>query len=92
MRTGPSMLTQARLLQDAFLRELGRDLTVHDVNNPFWHTRNAVPLYTGDMRTRRPWEFIERVAEGRSTGRHRRAPESATAYVRRFVFDHFFPF
>ena len=31
-----SMLFQARILQDMFLRELGRDLTVDCNNNPFW--------------------------------------------------------
>ena len=88
----PSMLTQARLLQDFFLSVLGRDLTVHNPNNPFWHTGNAVPLHRPDFRTRRPWKYIQRVAEGRSAGRQRATPESATAYIRRFVFDHFFPF
>ena len=89
-----SMLTQARLLQDALLREAGRDLMAHNINNPFWHTRNPVPLvYTGPgVRTRCPWKWVELVHDGRSAGQHRASPESSFAYVRRFVFDHFFPF
>ena len=86
----PSMLTQARLLQDSFLHELGRDLTVNVANNPFHHTRNPVPLDGGDVRLRQPWEYVKRVGAGRSAGRHRASPETCQAYVRRFVFEHFF--
>ena len=85
------MLTQARLLQDGILREVGRNLTVSAANNPFHHTRNAVPLDGGDIRSRQPWVYVERVEAGRSAGRHRASPETARSYVRRFVFEHFFP-
>ena len=35
-----SMLVMARLLQDAFVRRLGTNLTIVDPNNHFWH-RNS---------------------------------------------------
>jgi hypothetical protein len=88
----PSMLTQARLLQDCFLRLLGTDLTAHNPNNPLWHTRHPVPLRSGDVRAKMPWVYCERVEEGRSTGIGRGSPETAYDYVRRFVFKRFFPF
>ena len=66
-----SMLIMARLLQDEFVRMLGRDLTIHDPHNKCWHTGNAVPLDTGDFRQRRPWEWIWRVTFGRSAGKWR---------------------
>lgn len=87
-----SMLVQARLLQDCFVRLLGRDLTVVNPLNPFHHTRNPVPLNTGEAKSRRPHEFVERVEEGRSRGTWRATAESATQYIRRFCFEHFFPY
>jgi hypothetical protein len=88
----PSMLIQARLLQDEFLRELGRDLTVQRNDNPFHHTRNPVPLDGGTAGERRPWELVERVDSGRSAGVWRGRAERGRAYIRRFVFEHFFPY
>jgi hypothetical protein len=62
-------------------------------DNPFHFTGNAVPLHTpGTERVRRPWEFIERVAEGRSRGHGRAHTETSVAFIRRMVFEHFFPF
>ena len=87
-----SMLVQARLLQNEFRRILGTDLTIHNPNNPFWHTGNAVPLDGGDFRDRRPWEWPRATAEGRSAGKGRARIERWDLYVRRFVFEHFFPF
>lgn len=87
-----SMLIMARLLQDEFVRMLGRDLTIHDPHNKCWHTGNAVPLDTGDFRQRRPWEWIWRVAFGRSAGKWRATNESWDAFVHRFVHGHFFRF
>ena len=88
----PSQFVQARLLQDMFLRKCGRDLTIPHPDNPFWHTGSAVPLAGGDLRARRPWEWIWRVAEGRSRGKGRARLETWVDYVRRFVFEHFFPY
>lgn len=87
-----NMLRMARMLQDAFVRILGRDLTVVDGNNHCWHTGNSVPLNTGDFRWRRPWEWIERVCQGRSCGKHRTRHETWHAFAARFVHDHFFSF
>lgn len=87
-----SMLTMARLLQDALVRMLGTDLTVSDPNIQTWHTGNAVPLDTGDYRTRRPWETPDRVATGRNAGKWRGRNETWIAYATRFVQEHFFPF
>ena len=87
-----SMLVQARVLQDAFLRLLGRDLTQPAPQNPFWHTGNPVTLTVGEFREYRPWEWIERAADGRSAGRGRAKSERWDLYVRRFVFEHFFPY
>jgi hypothetical protein len=69
-----NMLRMARLLQDAFVRTLGRDLTVHDDRNHFWHTGNPVPLNTGDFRQRRPWEWIARVQDGSELRKASHAP------------------
>lgn len=88
----PTMLVQARLLQDRFLQLLGRDLTEPNTMNPFWHTGTPVTLGAGDFRDYRPWEWIERTADGRSAGRARARAERWDFYVRRFVFDHFFPY
>ena len=88
----PSMLVQARLLQDEFLRLNGRDLTIADPLNKLWHTRNPVPLHTDSPRTRRPWEFLECVKDARSAGKGRATTETAEAFVRRFVWEHFFQF
>ena len=87
-----SMLVQARVLQDAFLRLLGRDLTQPAPQNPFWYTGNAVTLTAGDFKEYRPWEWLERTADGRSAGRGRAKAERWDLYTRRFVFDHYFPF
>ena len=87
-----NMLRMARLLQDAFVRTLGRDLTVLDALNHFWHTGNAVPLETGDFRWRRPWEWIWRVAFARSVGKHRMRHETWQQYASRFVREHFFKY
>lgn len=87
-----SMLIQARLLQNEFVRVLGSDLTQHQPDNPFWHTSHAVPLHTGDYRHRRPWEWIWKTADARSCGKGRARTESWHAYAYRFVHDHFFPF
>ena len=88
----PSMLRMARLLQDELVRTLGRDLTIADGYNHMWHTGNSVPLATGDFRTRRPWEWIERVQVGRSIGKHRTRHETWLKYASRFVTEHFFSF
>ena len=88
----PSMLVQARLLQDYFLATLGNDLTKHDANNHFWHTGHAVPLGSGDYRTRQPWIWIERVQAGRSAGKKRARCERWDTHALRFVMDHFFPY
>lgn len=87
-----SMLRMARLLQDEFVRTLGRDLTVVDPNNHFWHTGNSVPLNTGDYRNRRPWEWVWRVASGASCGAGRSRHEGWYVYAERMVRNHFFPF
>ena len=84
------MLRMARMLQDAFVRTLGRDLTIFDPNNHFWHTGNSVPLYTGDFR--RPWEWYERVQSARTCGKHRSRHETWFAYAERFVHERFFKF
>ena len=86
-----SMLVQARLLQNEYRRILGDDLTVPDGDNPFHHTGLSVPLDAGDYRFRRPWEWVWRTAEGRSAGKGRRV-ERWDVYVRRFLYEHFFPF
>ena len=87
-----NMLRMARLLQDALVRTVGRDLTVHNPNILTWHTGNAVPLHTGDFRYRRPWEWIWRVMSGRSCGKHRSRHESSHAYSWRFLRERFFRF
>ena len=87
-----SMLVQARLLQDEMRRLLGTDLTIYDPLNRFWHTGNAVPLAEGDVRWRRPWEWLWYVAFGRSAGKGRSRIERWDKYVRRFVYEHFFPY
>jgi len=87
-----SMCIQARLLQDYFLRECGRDLTASFTTNPFWYTGNPVSLHTGDYRTRRPWEFVWSTAAGRTAGKGRARSESWSAYAIRMLFEHFFPY
>jgi hypothetical protein len=87
-----SMLVQARLLQNELRRVLGTDLTILDPNNPFWHSGNLTPLDQGDFRERRPWEWVWRVAEGRSAGHGRARMERWNVYVRRFVHGRFFAF
>ena len=88
----PSMLSQARVLQDYILSVVGTDITKHDPNNYFWHTGHAVPLDSGDYRTRQPWIWIERVQTGRSSGKARARNERWDRHALRFVFDHFFPY
>ena len=87
-----NMLRMARLLQDALVRTIGRDLTIYNPYNYMWHTGNAVPLYTGDFRYRRPWEWIWRVMFGKSCGKHRSRHETWHAFASRFVSDHIFRF
>lgn len=89
-----SQLVQARKLQDFILAKCGRDLTVHDPNNPFHHTGNAVPLYTaaGWCRQRTPWIWVNRTQTAQSAGKSRSRHERWDDHARRFVFDHFFPF
>ena len=87
-----NMLRMARLLQDALVQTIGCDLTLYCPSNLMWHTGNAVPLYTGDFRYRRPWEWIWRVAFGRSCGKHRSRHEMWHAFAERFVDERLFPF
>jgi len=82
----PSMLAQARVLQDHFLATLGRDLTVHDAYNRFWFTGNPVHLDGGDYRQRQPWVLIDRVQFARSPGTGRAKHERWDAHALRFVF------
>jgi len=63
-----SMLVQARLLQDMFLKELGRDLTIPNDHNAFWWTGVKQDMYTGDFRYKMPWIWPERVWRGLSLG------------------------
>jgi hypothetical protein len=85
-----NMLRMARMLQDEFVRILGRDLTVYDPDNHCWHTGNSVPLYTGDYRYRRPWEWYERVQSARTCGKHRSRHETWHEFAERFVKERFF--
>ena len=87
-----SMLVSARLLQNEFVRLLGRDLTVHTTHNVFWHTGTPVPRDTGDYRVRRPSEWIWRVASGAAAGKGRARREAWLAFSRRMVNEHFFPY
>lgn len=73
-------------------KKLGTDLTVRMEKNPFWHTGVAVPIMKGDVRQRRPWVFMWRVALGMSKGYGRATFEMWVDYVRRFVRDHMFPY
>ena len=87
----PGMIVQARVLQNSILRVLGRDLTVPDPYNRFHHTGNPVPLHAvNEFRTRRPWEWMWRVASGRSTGKDRGRAESWDAFTIRMLYTHFF--
>lgn len=88
----PSMLVQARTLQQELRRLLGNDLTVPSPNNPFWHTGNPTPLDAGTFHERRPWEWVWRTAEGRSAGKGRAGAERWDAYANRMLYDHYFPF
>lgn len=63
-----SMLNQARLLQDLFLKELGRDLTVPNEHNAFWWTGVKQNMYDGEFRFKMPWVWAERVWDGLSKG------------------------
>ena len=86
-----SMLVQARLLQNEYRRLLGTDLTAASNVNPFWRTGQPVVHDGGDFRTRRPWEWVWRTAEGRSAGKGR-SVERWDLYVRRYVYHHLFPY
>ena len=86
----PAMMVQARVLQDAFLQLLGRDLTVYDPYNRLHHTGNPVPLHAGEFKSRRPWEWLWRVADGRSNGKLRGRSETWQGFALRMVYDHFF--
>ena len=88
----PSMLTQARLLQNHILLVIGNDLTKHNPDNYFWHTGHAVPLDRGDYRGRQPWILIERVQNARSAGKGRARQERWDTHALRFVLDHFFQY
>ena len=87
-----STLRQARIVQDYLVATLGRDLTIHNANNPHWHTGNAVPLDGGDYRQRMPWVYYERVQTARSAGKGKANAEEWQRFTLRFVFDRFFPF
>ena len=66
-----SMLLQARILQDHFKDQLGDNLSQENDANPFWYTGKETPMRDGDFRTRQPWLWADRVAEGRSKGTDR---------------------
>ena len=87
-----SQLRQARVIQDYLVTTLGRDLTVHDPNNPHWHTGNAVPLHGGDYRQRTPWVYYQRVQQGTSAGKFRAHAEMWSKFALRFALERFFPF
>jgi hypothetical protein len=86
----PSMLVQARILQNLFRQKCGTDLTVATLNNELWHTGHGVPLAGEPWKQRRPWELIERVESGKTGGKGGRRAETARHFAQRFIFEHFF--
>ena len=88
-----SQLRQARIIQDYLVTTLGCDLTVHNPNNPHWHTGNAVPLHnSSDYRQRTPWVYYQRVQQGTSAGKFRAHAEMWSKFALRFALNHFFRF
>jgi hypothetical protein len=82
----PSMVFEAAALQRMFVRKLGTDLTVHDPNNPFWHTGTPTPLRVAEFRKRMPWLWVWRTASGVSAGSGRGDSRQAwDAYVRDWI-------
>ena len=65
----PSTHNEVAKLVDEFIRLLGTDLTTPTADNPFWHTGQPVPLAAGEYKTRRPWEWVWLVAQGRAFGK-----------------------
>ena len=63
---------------------IGTDLTVR-AGNTLWFTGNAVPLSGGDMRERRPWEWLWEVAAGRAGGSDGRRRQHWRRYVQEFL-------
>ena len=68
---------------------MGTDLTVKNDRNKLFHTDAAPDTVNSTAAlSHRPWDFVWRVAEGRSSGDGRAKPERWSAYVDRFIRDH----
>ena len=72
-----------------FTRLLGKDLTIADPTNPFYHNGNAVNLAAGSARDYRPWVWLWEVAFGRSAGNDA-AAQSCAAWVQDQLDGHMF--
>ena len=85
----PSTHNEVAKLVDEFIKLLGTDLTTPTADNPFWHTGQPVPLAAGEYKTRRPWEWVWLVAQGRAFGKGSASLESIDEWGERMAADAF---
>ena len=93
-----SMVNEVDVLVRLFEAKLGTDLETFTTHNPFWHTGQATNMRAADCKHARPWEWIWRVAAGRTLPFQKRAAgrdvegrkERWTVWVTRHIRDHMF--
>jgi hypothetical protein len=67
----------------------GTETSMPTADNPFWHTGQPVPLAAGEYKTRRPWEWVWLVAQGRAFGKGSASLESIDEWGERMAADAF---
>ena len=88
--TRASMVQEVETLVKLFHTELGPDLQTPTTHNPFFHTGVRRLFDPSAMKECRPFEWVWRVADGRSRGKDMARPESWAAMLRRHVREHMF--
>ena len=85
----PRLMREVERLLAMIEQKIGKDLTIASDTNPFFHTGNGVNLNAGAAREYQPWEWLMRVASGRSAG-NGMAAESCALWLQDLLRDHMF--
>jgi hypothetical protein len=77
-------LNAAKVVRESLKLRMGTDLTVASPSNAAFHTGGGGDMLKSTaVASQRPWDFIERVALGRSAGPGRVKPEHWSVYTAR---------
>jgi hypothetical protein len=81
-----SDINGAKAIRESLKLRLGTDLTVASTSNGSFHTGGGGNMFQSTaIASQRPWDFIERVALGRSAGPGMARPEHWNRYTERML-------